>query len=141
MPSHGREFSAHQITKGINSDCDYDSRRNVSATPNAPQPSPSCCADKAKHETSKHQLQPPAATSKHSCEATKPPWTGPPAKISLLKWHPSSPTQRSSFQSATPMKSGTGLSRTQFVRFRLCMSMEWMNECVDRLFITQLLKA
>jgi hypothetical protein len=27
------------------------------------------------------------------------------------------------------------------VRFRLCMSMEWMNECVDGLFITQLLKA
>jgi hypothetical protein len=27
------------------------------------------------------------------------------------------------------------------VRFRLCMSMEWMNECVDWLFITQLLKA
>jgi len=27
------------------------------------------------------------------------------------------------------------------VRFRLCMSMEWKNECVDRLFITQLLKA
>jgi hypothetical protein len=27
------------------------------------------------------------------------------------------------------------------VRFRLRMSMEWMNECVDWLFITQLLKA
>jgi hypothetical protein len=27
------------------------------------------------------------------------------------------------------------------VRFRLCMSMEWMNECVDWLLITQLLKA
>jgi hypothetical protein len=23
----------------------------------------------------------------------------------------------------------------EFVRFRLCMSMEWMNECVDMLFI------
>jgi hypothetical protein len=27
------------------------------------------------------------------------------------------------------------------VRFRLCMSMEWKNEYVDGLFITQLLKA
>jgi len=31
--------------------------------------------------------------------------------------------------------------KARFVRFRLCMSMEWMNECVDGLFITQLLKA
>jgi hypothetical protein len=32
-------------------------------------------------------------------------------------------------------------SSRRAVRFRLCMSMEWMNECVDWLFITQLLKA
>jgi hypothetical protein len=38
-------------------------------------------------------------------------------------------------------KARRGDLRVHIVRFRLCMSMEWMNECVDGLFITQLLKA
>jgi hypothetical protein len=37
-------------------------------------------------------------------------------------------------------RDGVSLGHLSCVRFRLCMSMEWMNECVDWLFITQLLK-
>jgi hypothetical protein len=40
-----------------------------------------------------------------------------------------------------PLQTSQIKGREESVRFRLCMSMEWMNECVDMLFITQLLKA
>jgi hypothetical protein len=52
---------------------------------------------------------------------------------------------RNIYFSITHTKLSLGSSKDEIdcipVRFRLCMSMEWKNECVDRLFITQLLKA